>query len=254
MDCKNCYKGYVKGKKFMFYKKFASILILSIMLTIAFGSFTSFGADLKGELCMNGDMELLGSAMQFWNAAPNNIEGTIVHSGNKSFRVKSTDINSKLTVLQTITGTIDGGSYNFSTWIYVNELLSDKGGLGLKLEFFDGNGAFIKQTGPIYFREMEKNKWTKCSITDVAPAGTASVVLHIRLDGGGDIALDDVSFYGDVTPETLANHNEIVQKCNDCIKLSNDLYEKDKLKNENAEIVEGFQNPIKNNSFEIVDE
>ena len=230
-------------------KKLISIILAATVITACFGAVPALAAKYKkGDFFINGDMELLGTAFAKWTGYT--VEKEIVHSGEKAARVETTDTSRKLTLLhRNVEWLIENESYTFSAFVYINEL-APEGKVGLKLEFRDAKGNMTKQVGPIYTEGIPEGKWAEISIEDIAPAGTVAADLHVRLDNGGSVIFDDVTFSGPMTEETLDFQTVLKDRYYVSNEISQSLLDAENAKNDAAVILEGYPNTVPNPGFE----
>ena len=74
---------------------FSLALILAVLFSLFSGTVYAAKKDnlLEADLVINGDMEMLGTSMSFWNgvAGDKRIGNKISHSGEKSLKLSSSD-------------------------------------------------------------------------------------------------------------------------------------------------------------------
>lgn len=237
-------------------KKILSLLIAITLLCGVFGGFGALAAKVetkKGELVLNGDMELLGTPYGFWNGAQSadRVSTKIFRSGERAMRLSASD-GTRQIITQQIYDVIPGKNYVFSAYLYINELLdfspTDIGGI-LKIEFYknDGNGlpgsawgCFTGKTG----------KWMECEIEAIAPEEVGYISLQLRLDCGGEIFWDDASLTGELPVNA---YNEIENKralAAQTWEHSNELLKVQQEKDKDVQIAPGIENAVRNPGFE----
>ena len=136
--------------------------------------------------------------------------------------------------------------------MYINELLDlddDKGGC-LKIEFWNTVGIINSASVFGCFEGTELKKWEKCTIAGIAPEDATYVRIHLRMDCGGDIVWDDVTFTGATTKE---NYEVISAKRDNAAKqweYSNKLLAEEQAKTAAIQLAPGAVNMIPNPGFE----
>ena len=181
-------------------KKLLSVLIVISIMCSLFGGFSAFAAKSKYEQCnfiVDSEMELLATSFGTWGVTSASVMEGIAHSGNRSLKQVSDGRVINRVIVENL---IPGEEYTFTAWLYIKELKAASAELGgiLKIEFM-GGGKYLLDVSDVFAGNT--GKWTKCTISGVAPEGVELASLQLRMDCGGEIYWDDVTFVGSATKE-----------------------------------------------------
>ncbi len=243
------------------FKKISCFIMFIIMVLSMFSTSIVSLADgdlvQDVDLLFNGDMEWLGTSYNVWDGkhVP---ETKNIHGGSKSLKLTSTAAsNDRQLYQQKIDGFVPGQKYTVSCWVYTDDL---KGGniqktasAGMKVEIQSPTG--ILQHITLYLSpeqgSLSYGKWTYRETTFTCEEGaTGTASIHVRQDGIGTVYYDDLKIVGPTTAEKAAEIVDKKARYQEGYKISMDFYKEEQDYANNAVIVDGANNLIKNPSFE----
>lgn len=106
----------------------------------------------------------------------------------------------KAEINQTVTGLTGGTSYDFNFW--AKGLMGTGGVAWAQIKWFNASNAEVGGTGLInVFAGLSNTTYQQKGGTYIAPAGTATAQVSIRLEGGAMAALNTLYIDNVVTPE-----------------------------------------------------
>ena len=231
------------------------LLSLLLIITILCGGLSVFAAEfVSANLLVNSDMELIGTTYAYWNGGGtgDRTSTDIYQDGVRALKLSSAT-NEPQVVYQDVTEFISGQQYTFSGSLYVKELLElgENVGGGMQVFFYKEDGTMLENNvAAMYFTPEEPETWTWCSMQVVIPACAVSAKIQLRLECGGEIYWDNVTFTGAATAENAAK----VQAKQDAATYhwahSCELLEAERAKSGAAEIAPGIVNAVTNAGFE----
>ena len=232
-------------------------LILAVLFSLFSGTVYAAKKDdglVEADLVINGDFEMLGTSMSFWNgvAGDKRISNKLAHGGEKALKLSSYDASEGLQIVhQEMPGVIPGKTYVASGYLYIEELKDFRAqvGGGINVEFFKADGSYATGTTGEYFTGAI-GKWIYCELEVIAPDEAVTARPQLRLDCGGTIYWDDFKFEGKVLPSTaedVVNKQNLIKEVwdNSCALLDEELK-----RNAAASIAPGVVNAVVNPSFE----
>ena len=233
-------------------KKLLSLLLIVTILCTGMATFAS--GLVKANLLVNSDMELIGTTYTYWVGGGNSDRTStdIYQDGSRALKFSSTT-NEPQVVYQDLYEVMPGQQYTFSGSLYVKELLElgENIGGGMQVFFYKADGSMLEdEIAAMYFAPEETETWVPCSMQVVIPACAVMAKVQLRLECGGTIYWDNVTFTGITTEENAAK----VQAKQDAATYhwthSCELLEAELAKGEAAEIMPGIVNAVANAGFE----
>ncbi len=235
--------------------KLKKLISLLLIITILCAGMSTFAAGFaKANLLVNSDMELIGTPYAYWMDATDNerVSTDIVYSGSRALMLTSTTAEEQV-VYQDVTEFISGQQYTFSGSLYVKELLGlgENVGGGMQVFFYKADGTMLEDNiVSKYFVPEANETWTHCSMQVVIPACAVKIKIQLRLECGGEVYWDNVSFTGITTEENAAKVQEKQDAATYHWTHSCELLEAERAKSETTEMAPGIINAVTNAGFE----
>ncbi|MBR2973735.1 MAG: carbohydrate binding domain-containing protein [Clostridia bacterium] len=214
------------------FKRCLSLILIVIMFSVVFSGITCLAEEFETtDFLLNGGAEWGNASYSCWSGTPA-ISTDIVRTGTKSFVIATTADNAATTGVlesrqifyQTMNDVL--GSQQYTLTFYLRKeadfqsatvasgctVLSPgttmKPAAGMKIEFFNANGAIIGSFDRSDEFSSSNGQWEKFTYTFTTPVNTVSARAQMRSQGIGTMYFDDLSITGPCTAAVKAKKEE----------------------------------------------